>query len=266
MYRNPDYHWQPPASGAYAFDLAKAGQMLTAAGYPLKNGVRVNKQGKPIVLRLWAATDSASQQTEARLITGWLEQLGLKIKLSVVDSGAMTSDMYNYHGGKWEPNFDLVVSGWVGYFDPGETLNCLMTSQIGNLNEPYWSDPAYDRLALAQENAVLPQQRQPIIWQMQQVMYEQTPWIVLNYPDNLQAINTAKWTGWSQQWNGTGPAWQSEGYIASYLDLRPKVASTTTSSGSGTTVIVVIVLVVVVAAGIAYAVVRQRRRRVEDET
>ena len=35
------------------FDLAKAGQMLTAAGYPLKNGVRVDKQGKPIKLRLW---------------------------------------------------------------------------------------------------------------------------------------------------------------------------------------------------------------------
>ena len=49
---NPDYHWQPPASEAYTFDLAKAGQMLTAAGYPLKNGVRLNKQGKPIVLRL----------------------------------------------------------------------------------------------------------------------------------------------------------------------------------------------------------------------
>ena len=47
---NPDYHWQPPADQAYTFDLAKAGQMLTAAGYPLKNGVRVNKQARPIVL------------------------------------------------------------------------------------------------------------------------------------------------------------------------------------------------------------------------
>ena len=51
-----DWHWTPPASEAYSFDLQKASAMLTAAGYPLVNGVRLNKQGKPIVLRLWART------------------------------------------------------------------------------------------------------------------------------------------------------------------------------------------------------------------
>ena len=53
LWSDPDWHWQPPADETYDFDLAKAGQMLTAAGYPLKNGVRLDKQGKPIVLRLW---------------------------------------------------------------------------------------------------------------------------------------------------------------------------------------------------------------------
>ena len=43
-----DWHWTPPADEAYTFDLTKAGDMLTAAGYPLVNGVRLNKQGKPI--------------------------------------------------------------------------------------------------------------------------------------------------------------------------------------------------------------------------
>ena len=76
-------------SQPYTFDLAKANQLLTAAGYPLKNGVRLNKQGKPIVLRLEVPTDTPAEQIEAKLITGWLQQLGLKIKLSVVDSGAL---------------------------------------------------------------------------------------------------------------------------------------------------------------------------------
>ena len=56
----------------YTFDLAKASQMLTAAGYPLKNGVRLNKQGKPIVLRLWASVEHrlepVGRQADRRLV------------------------------------------------------------------------------------------------------------------------------------------------------------------------------------------------------
>jgi peptide/nickel transport system substrate-binding protein len=265
-YSNPDYHWQPPASQAYTFDLAKASQLLTAAGYPLKNGVRLNKQGKPIVLRLQATTDDPPGQIDAKLITGWLQQLGLTIKLSVIDSGALTSNIYNAHGKTWAPNFDMDVSGWVGYFDAGETMACLATSEIGNLDEPYWSDAQYDKLAVEQASAIDPQQRQALIWQMQQIMYQQTPWIPLAYPDDLEAISTAKWTGWAQQLSGTGPAWNCQGYFASYINLRPKVAATTSGGSSNTTLIAVVVVVVIAAAGIAFVFVRRRRgQRVEGE-
>ena len=181
-FTNPDYHWQPPASEAYTFDLAKANQLLDQAGYRRgANGLRLYK-GRPIVLRLEATTDQPECQIEAKLITGWLQQLGLTIKLSVVDSGALEADMYNAHGSTWEPNFDLIVWEWTGYFDPGQTLNALTTSEIGNLNDPYWSNAEYDKLAVEQESAVDPQQRQAIIWRMQQIMYQQSPWIPTTYP------------------------------------------------------------------------------------
>ena len=263
---NPDFHWQPPADQAYTFNLAKAGQLLSAAGYPLKNGVRLNKQGNPIVLRLEATTDFTQGQAAAKLITGWLEQLGLKIKFSVVDSGALESDMYNYHGGKWEPNFDLVVSGWTGYYDPGETLDCLITQQIGNLNEPFWSDAEYDKLAVEQASTVDPQQRQALIWQMQQIMYRQSPWIVLDYPDVLEAFNTARWTGWTRQHGGRGGAWELEGNIASYLNLRPRAAVTTTSGGSNGALVVVTVVAALAAGAVVFFLLRRRVRHVEDET
>ena len=72
-FADPDYHWEPAADQLYAFDLAKAGQLLTEAGYQLKDGVRVDKQGKPITLRLLSATDYLEGLTESKLIVGWFQ-------------------------------------------------------------------------------------------------------------------------------------------------------------------------------------------------
>ena len=218
---NPDYHWQPPASKAYTFDLAKANQLLTAAGYPLKNGVRLDKQGKPIALRLMTSTDQAGCQIEVKLISGWLQQLGITTTISVVDYGTFLGDIYNAHGSGWAPNFDLAVSWWTGHYDPGVTFNGLTTGEIGSLDEPYWSNGQYDKLAVEQASTIDPLQRRAIIYHMQQLFYQQSPWIPLTYPDVLEAVNTAKWTGWTQLW-GTGPAWQCEGNLTSYLNLRPE--------------------------------------------
>jgi peptide/nickel transport system substrate-binding protein len=263
---NPDYHWQPPADQAYTFDIAKANQMLTQAGYRLKNGVRLNKQGKPIVLRLQAATSDTPGQAMAKLIAGWLQQLGLKVKLSVVDDGTLTDAIYNYKGNNPAPNYDMLVWWWYGWFDPGQTMNALMTSQMGNLNEPYWSNAQYDKLGDQQVAATDPSTRQQVVWQMQQLMYKQSPWIPLTYPDTLEAWNTAKWTGWTRQFNGKGGAWELEGNISSYLNLRPATMSSTSSSSSHTALIAgIIVIVVIVAGGVVWIVARRRRQQVEDE-
>jgi peptide/nickel transport system substrate-binding protein len=263
---DPDYSWQPSATEAYTFDLAKAGQLLTDAGYPLVDGKRVDKQGKQFTLRLWAATDDRSGQMEAKLITGWLDQLGLSIKMSFVDPGQLSASIYNSEKGVWRPDFDLVVWWWVGYYDAGITMNCFKTSQIGSLNEPCWSNAEYDALADEQAVTLDPTARQGKIWQLQQIMYDQTPWIVMTYPQLLQAVNTSRWTGWHQMFNGTGPAFNTMSYIGSFLDLKPKTATAQSSSGgSSTGLIVAVVVAVLVVLGVVLLVVRRRRGAAEED-
>jgi peptide/nickel transport system substrate-binding protein len=258
---DPDYHWQPSASQLYTFNLAKASQLLTAAGYPLRNGVRLDKQGKPIVLRLWATTDSEPEQIEGKLITGWLQALGIKIDFGVIDSGALTARIWNYQGKTYAPDFDMYVDNWLGYFDPGETLMAETTGQIGGTNEPSWSDPQYDMLCAQQFAALNPTARQALIWRMQQVMYQQTPWIVLTYPDYFEAYNTAKWTGWTRVDNGTGPAFYTTGNVDSYVNLKPVV---TTATGGGKSTLWI--LIGVVAAAAVVVVVMTSRRRAQSRT
>jgi peptide/nickel transport system substrate-binding protein len=243
---NPDYHWQPPASQLYTFDLAKASQLLTQAGYKLApNGERLDKQGRPIILRLWAATDSIPEQIEAKLIAGWFAKLGLKIQLAVMDWGAIWSRVMNYKGSSFAPQFDMYISDWQGYTDPGQDLSCFTTSQIGSTNEPAWSDPRFDALNAEQACTLDLQKRQAIVWQMQQIMYEQTPWMVLTNPLELQAYNTVKWTGWTRYMNGHGGAFFVTPNVDSYLNLRPVTAAV---GGTSHVAVVALVVAVVVAA------------------
>ncbi len=262
MWSNPDYHWQPPADQAYTFDLAKANQLLDQAGYTRgANGARLFK-GKPISLRLWAMTDSPEAQAEGRLITGWFQQLGLRITFSVLERGTQQAHLWNFKGNAYAPDFDMYIDDWAGYSDPGQTLAAETTSQIGYANEPCWSNTLYDRLCNDQAATLDLQQRKAIIWHMQQIMYQQTPWMLLSYPDYLEAYNTSRWTGWTRVMNGRGPAFYTAGNNDSYLNLQPQTAAT--SGGANLPVIVGAVVAVAVVAAVAVWLLRRRRTKAEE--
>ncbi len=267
---DPDYHWQPAADQLYTFDVAKAKQLLADAGYKDTDGNGIlndpNNGGKDIKLRLYALADDIHGQGEGKLITGWLQTLGLKIDFQVIDEGALEDRLWNYKGDTYAPDFDLYLWDWDGYDDPGQTLATLTSVQIESWNEPCWSDAEYDKLAVEQAAQLDPQKRQDLIWQMQQIMYEQTPWVVLTYPDHLEAYNTDKWTGWTRVMDGNGPAFYSAGNIDTYLNLEPKEATTTASSASSLTVAIIVVAVVVVVAVVLFFVwFRRRAHPVEEQ-
>ena len=165
--------------------------------------------------------------------------------------------MWNFHGSTYDPQFDLYVSDWIGYTDPGPTLSAFTSPMIGSINQTGWSNAQYDKLAIEQETALNPQKRQQLIWQMQQIMYKQAPWIVLTYPYLLEAYNTDRWTGWTRAMNGTGPAVvYCSGVIASYLNLRPRSASVGGTSHRG--LIAAIIVAVVVVGGVLIWRIRRR--------
>ena len=53
----------------------------------------------------------------------------------------------------------------------------------------------------------------------------------LDYPDKLEAINTAKWDGWTRMYGGTGAAFYTSYVRDSYLNLTPKAAAARTDGG-----------------------------------
>jgi peptide/nickel transport system substrate-binding protein len=260
---DPDYHWQPPAGEAYTYDPAEARRQLDAAGYRDTDGDGWRESGgRPILLRLWADDESMEHQSEARLIAGQLKEVGVRTRLEIGDMGVYEAMVWNYDHGRYAPDYDLFVSGWDGYFDPGQTLSTFTAGQIEGWNEPCWSDAEYDRLCAQQATTLDTAGRQQQIWRMQQIMYEQAPEIVLTYPDYLQAYDTAHWTGWIRVLGGKGPAF----FVSmpdSYLNLKPVVAEHAT--GRSTLWIAVVVIAVLAAGAAILVLVRRRHERAEED-
>jgi peptide/nickel transport system substrate-binding protein len=268
-WRDPDFHWEPPAGVKRPFDIAKGNALLDAAGYKDTNGdgIREDKKGRPISLRLWALADSTSTQAEGKLITGWFQQLGLKIVFEVVDNGAASDAMYAWSGNVPAPDYDMILWFWDGYNDPGSTLQCFTTSQIGYWNEVYWSNSEFDRLCEQQSVELDPQKRAALIYRMQEVMYAENPQNVLTYFDYLQAVNVKKWTGWTPYYNAQGPVFYSS-LPKNYINIAPRAAVGEASGGGGGST----GLIIVIAAGVAVVIVvgvilfrRGSRRRAEEE-
>jgi peptide/nickel transport system substrate-binding protein len=260
-----DYHWTPPADQAYTFDLEKAKAALDAAGYTDSdgNGVREYK-GKDISLGLYSRAESTESQNCGKLITGWFEEIGLGIDYEVIDDSALTDKQFAYDGDQFAPDFDMAIWGWGGDVDPNFILSIMTTGQIESWSDCNWSNAEYDRLFLEQQTTIDLQERIGLVQRMQQIVYDESPYIPLVYPLDLENANTGRWTGWVRANQNKG-AWWYNTQMDSYLAVQPGSAAPEESDGSNTGVIVAIVVAVGILVLVIVLVMRRRSGRVETE-
>jgi len=264
FYRDPDWHWTPPAAEAYTYDPAKATAMLAAAGYRTQGGKLLDKQGKPITLRLFACDAPPQGQKIGKLLVGGFKAIGLGIKYSYMTEGALNDYLYNEKNGVFTPNMDLYVYNWTGDVDPDFMLSLFTKAQIGNWSDCAWWTPQYDKLYQQQSETIDPAARKALVDQMQQIVYAQSPYSVLAYPMGLEAVNTSRWEGWVQSPSGTGSAIYSVDNIDSYLYVHPKVGAGAESTAPRAVWPAAVGTVAVAVVIAALVLLRRRKGRAEE--
>lgn len=173
------------------FDLDEANRILEEAGYVMGNdGVRV-KDDIRLEMRLQYPSDQPNYPRAAEMIANWLSQIGIKATPESVDPDSLVVAT--------NPNadYDLVIWGWGADPDPDFMLSVMTSDQFveGGWSDSGYSNPEYDRLYLEQQKAIDPEERRKIVWEMQEMVFNDRPYIVLWYGNILQAYRSDRFTG-----------------------------------------------------------------------
>jgi len=187
-------HWYNNTLTDYEFDVDKANQILDDAGYldADGDGVRDMPDGsRPLNFRMHWPSDSIDAPRQAELLTEMWGEVGVNLELQAIDPDALTAECCPTF------DFDIILWGWGSDPDPNLLLSVYATSEIPNgYNETGYSNPAYDDLYVQQGVELNLDARRDLVWQMQQIVFDDVVYIIPYYQQATQAYRVDKFKGW----------------------------------------------------------------------
>jgi len=225
--------WHLDPSNPYTYDPATAARLLDAAGYRLgPDGVRADAKGNRLSFVLTYRTDEPASQKSSEFVQAYFKDVGVELTLKGVSEDAL----YEVVG---QGNFDMFEWGWGVEPDPNymlSTFTCGARSYeddgtvYANLSDSFFCDPEYDRLFDEQAKETDFTKRQSIVERMQQMLYDDAPYLVTYYANGLQAYRNDRFTGWVSQPAQDGTLIYQWGSW-SYFNVQP-VSASGSASGS----------------------------------
>ena len=229
------WHLDPPADTLMTYDPEKAQQILDDAGYTDADGdgVRESKDGAALSFSFMTPSEYVYGSTEAKLVAGYLDKVGIKLKIEVLAENAMYEKVYAGEA-------DLYSTGWYAEPDPAFVLSVVTVGSSGGYNDTGYENAEYDRIYSEQIATLDQATREGLVDQLQQIAYEDAPYIPLWYDPEIQGWRGDRFTGWTQAPAGGGVDYN---YLYdTYVKLTPVAATAEADSGSGSTTTIVIVI------------------------
>jgi peptide/nickel transport system substrate-binding protein len=160
------------ATPAYPFSIQKGDQLLSKAGYPMVDGKRRFKDGKPFTFTLTYPTGDVTKANIAQLLQSDWGKMGLTVKLNPLPPSQLSGLTFNSQQARTKLQAFMQMSGWdyfPDYYPTGEqmvTCGGVVASAFGS-----YCSPKLDGLvAQSTEYASTPAQAQQRLNQYQQYL------------------------------------------------------------------------------------------------
>jgi peptide/nickel transport system substrate-binding protein len=189
-----------PLSGEYLntdiqpepFDIAGGNAMLDELGYTMgSDGTRMTPDGEPMEYEVIIPESVEGIDRLFEIVQDGWGQMGVRVTANKMDSTAAFEAIgapdFTYL------DFDIMMWDWVGYIDPDFMLSVVTCDQYGSWSDTGYCNPAYDELYLEQGVTLDPAKRKEIVWEMQQILYDDKPYIQVAQKQSIVAY-TDQWT------------------------------------------------------------------------
>jgi peptide/nickel transport system substrate-binding protein len=224
--------WHDPNVPVYGEGLArddrirKAYQLLREGGYtwedPPVNADGEVVRGEDICLpdgsemkRLTILTPPADYDPQRAMvgimIQEWLKMLGISVTSKPMPLGSLIQQVKTRH------DFDLFVLGYGNLsLDPDYLRNFFISknSKPKGWNTSGYNNPRFDRIANASADAMNREKRKTLIWEMQEILMNDLPWLPLYTPKLAEGVRGDRFTGWVNMVGGIGNRW-------SFCSIKP---------------------------------------------
>jgi len=138
------------------------------------------------------------------MIREWVKLLGMPATSKPMPLGPLIQQV------KTRRQFDLFVLGYGNLsLDPDYLRNFFISrnNKPKGRNTSGYSNPRFDRIADASAGAMDLKERKKLIWEMQDIIMNDLPWLPLYSPKLAEGVRRDRFTGWVSMVGGIGSRW-----------------------------------------------------------
>jgi ABC-type transport system substrate-binding protein len=184
-----------------------AGKVVQGKGIRLPNGEPM----EPFTILTPPTDYDPLRAMSGTIIQEWLKAVGMPASAKPMAFGALLDQVKVKH------DFDAFILGYGALSLDPDYLRSFFHSRNDKSrgwNMSGYKNPAYDRIADESANLVDRDERRKLIWEMQQILLRDVPYIPLYNPKLIEGVRTGKFEGWVETLEGIGNLW-------SFCSIKP---------------------------------------------
>lgn len=181
---------------AYAFDAAKAAQLLAEAGWKEKNAEGyLTKNGQVLAFTIKYPSGNKVREQSAPLIQANLKEVGVKVDLQMMEFATLSQTVFD------QRDVDAWLMGWSLTMDPDPGAIFLPNNKWGKVTG--WTSARNEELIKQGTRVLKVEERKPIYVEWAKILNNELPYAFLYSQNVIDAVRTDKVKGLKPDARGT---------------------------------------------------------------